>query len=98
VRETGSFHNRCVVRSRSEHAHRTFNLIAASLYDKLNFNYIRDIAPVAGIIRVPGVMVVHPSFPVNPEFIAYAKLTLARSTMRQAATEAHSMSAASYSR
>jgi tripartite-type tricarboxylate transporter receptor subunit TctC len=47
----------------------------ASLYNNLKFNYIHDIAPVAGITRVPGVMVVHPSFPVKsvPEFIAYAK-------------------------
>jgi tripartite-type tricarboxylate transporter receptor subunit TctC len=46
-----------------------------SLYNNLKFNYIRDIAPVAGITRVPGVMVVHPSFPAKtvPEFIAYAK-------------------------
>jgi tripartite-type tricarboxylate transporter receptor subunit TctC len=47
----------------------------AMLYDKLNFNFIRDIAPVAGIMRVPGVMVVNPSVPAKtvPEFIAYAK-------------------------
>jgi tripartite-type tricarboxylate transporter receptor subunit TctC len=46
-----------------------------SLYNNLKFNYIRDHAPVVGIIRVPGVMVVHPSFPAKtvPEFIAYAK-------------------------
>ena len=46
-----------------------------SLYNNLKFNYIRDITPVAGIIRVPDVMVVHPSFPAKtvPEFIAYAK-------------------------
>jgi len=46
-----------------------------SLYNNLKFNYIRDIAPVAGVIRVPNVMVVHPSFPAKtvPEFIAYAK-------------------------
>ena len=51
------------------------NAINATLYDKLNFNLIRDIAPVAGIIRTPLVMVVHPSFPAKtvPEFIAYAK-------------------------
>ena len=51
------------------------NAINATLYDKLNFNFIRDIAPVAGIIRVPSVMVVHPSVPAKtvPEFIAYAK-------------------------
>jgi tripartite-type tricarboxylate transporter receptor subunit TctC len=51
------------------------NLINAALYDKLNFNFIRDVAPVAGIIRVPHVTVVHPSVPAKtvPEFIAYAK-------------------------
>src|SRR5262245_16589108 len=51
------------------------NLINAALYDKLDFNFIRDIAPIAGIIRVPHVTVVHPSVPVKtlPEFIAYAK-------------------------
>jgi tripartite-type tricarboxylate transporter receptor subunit TctC len=51
------------------------NAINATLYDNLNFNFIRDIAPVASIIRVPLVMEVNPSVPVNtvPEFIAYAK-------------------------
>ena len=51
------------------------NAINATLYSKLNFNFIRDIAPVAGIVRVPNVMVVHPSVPATtvPEFIAYAK-------------------------
>ncbi len=51
------------------------NAINATLYTKLNFNYIRDIAPVASIVRVPNVMVVHPSVPARsvPEFIAYAK-------------------------
>jgi tripartite-type tricarboxylate transporter receptor subunit TctC len=51
------------------------NAINASLYAKLNFNFIRDIAPVAGIVRVPAVMVVHPNVPAKsiPEFIAYAK-------------------------
>ena len=45
------------------------------LYEKLNFNFVRDIAPVAGIMVVPNVMVVHPSVPAKtvPEFIAYAK-------------------------
>jgi tripartite-type tricarboxylate transporter receptor subunit TctC len=49
--------------------------INATLYDKLNFNFIRDIAPVAGIIRVANVMEVNPSFPAKtvPEFIDYAK-------------------------
>jgi tripartite-type tricarboxylate transporter receptor subunit TctC len=49
--------------------------INASLYEKLNFNFIRDIAPVASIMSVPLIMEVTPSFPANsvPEFIAYAK-------------------------
>ena len=53
----------------------TANAINATLYEKLNFNFIRDITPVAGIIRVPSVMVVNPSLPAKtvPEFIAYAK-------------------------
>jgi tripartite-type tricarboxylate transporter receptor subunit TctC len=48
---------------------------ATLYYDKLNFNFIRDIAPVAGIMRGPLVMLVNPSFPAKtvPEFIAYAK-------------------------
>jgi tripartite-type tricarboxylate transporter receptor subunit TctC len=51
------------------------NAINATLYDKLSFNFIRDIAPVAGIIRVPNIMEVNPAVPVKtvPEFIAYAK-------------------------
>src|SRR5215831_4614923 len=53
----------------------TAQAINGTLYDKLNFNFIRDIAPVAGIIRTDLVVVVHPSFPAKtvPEFIAYAK-------------------------
>ena len=53
----------------------SFNTINATLYDKLNFNFIRDIAPVASVMRYPYVMVVNPSFPAKsvPEFIAYAK-------------------------
>jgi tripartite-type tricarboxylate transporter receptor subunit TctC len=49
--------------------------INATLYDNLNFNFIRDIAPVASIIRSPNVMEVNPSFSAKtvPEFIAYAK-------------------------
>jgi hypothetical protein len=52
------------------------NAINATLYDKLNFNFLRDIVPVAGIGRVSNVMVVNPSFPAKtvPEFIAYATL------------------------
>ena len=51
------------------------NAINATLYQNLPFNFIRDIAPVAGIIRVPNVMEVNPSVPVKtvPEFIAYTK-------------------------
>jgi tripartite-type tricarboxylate transporter receptor subunit TctC len=51
------------------------NAINAALYDKLNFDFIRDIAPVASFIRGALVMVVHPSVPAKtgPEFIAYAK-------------------------
>src|SRR5260221_10368302 len=47
----------------------------ATLYDKLNFNFIRDIAPVAGFARVPQIMTINPSVPARtvPEFIAYAK-------------------------
>jgi tripartite-type tricarboxylate transporter receptor subunit TctC len=49
--------------------------INATLFNKLNFDFIRDIAPVANIVRVPNVMVVNPAFPAKtvPEFIAYAK-------------------------
>jgi tripartite-type tricarboxylate transporter receptor subunit TctC len=51
------------------------NAINATLYRKLNYNFIRDIAPVAGIIRFPNVMEVNPSVPAKtvPEFITYAK-------------------------
>jgi tripartite-type tricarboxylate transporter receptor subunit TctC len=53
----------------------SFNTINATLYDKLNYNFIRDIAPVASVMRYPYVMVVNPSLPAKsvPEFIAYAK-------------------------
>src|SRR4051794_24284212 len=51
------------------------NAINATLYDKLNFNFLRDVEPVAGIIRFPNVVVVNPQVPVKtiPELIAYAK-------------------------
>jgi tripartite-type tricarboxylate transporter receptor subunit TctC len=51
------------------------NLVNATLYDKLPYDFIRDIAPIAGIDRVPLVMEVNPRVPVKtvPEFIAYAK-------------------------
>jgi tripartite-type tricarboxylate transporter receptor subunit TctC len=53
----------------------TTNTINATLYDRLNFDFLRDIAPVAGLISLPFVMVVNPSVPAKtiPEFIAYAK-------------------------
>jgi tripartite-type tricarboxylate transporter receptor subunit TctC len=51
------------------------NAINATLYDKLSFNFLRDIAPVANIISAPYVMAVNPTVPAKtvPEFIAYAK-------------------------
>jgi tripartite-type tricarboxylate transporter receptor subunit TctC len=62
------------------------NTINASLYDKLNYNFIRDMAPVSGIIRVPQVIEVHPSLPVTtvPEFIAYAKANPGKINMASA--------------
>jgi tripartite-type tricarboxylate transporter receptor subunit TctC len=53
----------------------TPNAINATLYDNLKFDFVRDIAPIAGLIRGALVMVVHPSVPAKtlPEFIAYAK-------------------------
>jgi tripartite-type tricarboxylate transporter receptor subunit TctC len=53
----------------------TTNAINATLYDKLDFKLVHDIAPVAGLIRVPNVMVINPLVPAKtiPEFIAYAK-------------------------
>src|SRR6516165_5058715 len=52
------------------------NAVNAALYEKLNFNFVRDIAPVASLTRDPNVMEVNPSLPVKtvPEFIAYAKV------------------------
>jgi tripartite-type tricarboxylate transporter receptor subunit TctC len=57
--------------------------INITLFDKLNFDFIRDIAPVAGVLRVPNVMVVNPSVPAKtiPEFIAYAKANPAKLSM-----------------
>jgi tripartite-type tricarboxylate transporter receptor subunit TctC len=60
--------------------------INPSLYDNLNFNFIRDIAPVAGIMRVPNVMVVNPSVPARsvPEFIAHARANPGKINMASA--------------
>jgi tripartite-type tricarboxylate transporter receptor subunit TctC len=53
----------------------TLHAINATLYDKLNYNFVRDVAPVAGAMRSPNVMMLHPSVPAKtvPEFLAYAK-------------------------
>jgi tripartite-type tricarboxylate transporter receptor subunit TctC len=60
--------------------------ITATLYEKLNYNFIRDIAPVASISSGPLVLVVHPSFPAKtvPEFIAYAKANPGKVTFASA--------------
>jgi len=62
------------------------NAINAALYDKLNFNFIRDIRPIASIIRSPLVMEVSPSFPAKTvsEFIAYAKANPGKLSMASA--------------
>ena len=51
------------------------NATNATFYERLNFNFIRDINPVASVMRVPNIVLVHPSVPAKtiPEFIAYAK-------------------------
>jgi tripartite-type tricarboxylate transporter receptor subunit TctC len=57
--------------------------INATLFEKLNYNFIRDIAPIASIVRVPHVMEVNPSLPIHtvPEFIAYAKANAGKISM-----------------
>jgi tripartite-type tricarboxylate transporter receptor subunit TctC len=71
----------------------TTNTINTSLYDKLNFNFIRDVTPLASIARVPLVIVVNPSVPAKtiPEFIAYAKSNPGKINMASAGngTTAH---------
>jgi tripartite-type tricarboxylate transporter receptor subunit TctC len=61
----------------------TANAVNATLYDRLPFNFMRDIVPVAGLLRAPNVMLVHPSVPAKtgPEFIAYARANPARVNM-----------------
>ncbi len=62
------------------------NAVNATLYEKLNFDFIRDIAPVVGIIRFPNVMELNPSFATKtiPEFIAYAKANPGKINMASA--------------
>jgi tripartite-type tricarboxylate transporter receptor subunit TctC len=62
------------------------NAVNASLFEKLKFNFIRDIAPVAGIIRVPMVILLHPSVPIKtvPELISYAKANPGKISMASA--------------
>jgi tripartite-type tricarboxylate transporter receptor subunit TctC len=62
------------------------NVINSTLYDKLNFNFIRDVAPVAGVMSLPYVMVLNPSVPAKtvPEFIAYARANPAKLNMASA--------------
>jgi tripartite-type tricarboxylate transporter receptor subunit TctC len=66
------------------------NASNATFYDKLNFNFIRDIAPVGSVFRGPYVMVVNPSVPARsvPEFIAYAKANPGKLTMASSGTGA----------
>jgi tripartite-type tricarboxylate transporter receptor subunit TctC len=74
--------------------------INVTLYEHLNYNFVRDIAPVASISREPNVIVVHPSVPVTtvPEFIAYATANPGKVTMAHPATAPSSMSAVRCSR
>src|SRR5262245_30375477 len=60
--------------------------INATLYDKLNFVFLRDMAPIAAVIRAPFVMEVSPSVPAKtvPDFIAYAKANLGKISMASA--------------
>jgi tripartite-type tricarboxylate transporter receptor subunit TctC len=62
------------------------NAINAAVYDKLNYNFLRDIAPIASITRLPDIMVVNPEFPAKtvPEFIAYAKANPGKIAMASA--------------
>jgi tripartite-type tricarboxylate transporter receptor subunit TctC len=62
------------------------NAISASFYDKISFNFVRDIAPVASLVRGPLIMEVNPSFPAKtvPEFMAYAKANPGKINMASA--------------
>ena len=62
--------------------------VNATLFPKLNFNFIRDVAPIAMMVRQPQIMLVHPSVPTRtvPEFIDYAKRNPAKLNMASAGT------------
>ena len=62
------------------------NAVNASLYERLKFNFIRDTVPVAGIIRVPMIILLHPAVPATtvPEFIGYAKANPGKVNMASA--------------
>jgi tripartite-type tricarboxylate transporter receptor subunit TctC len=64
----------------------SYNAINASLYDKLGFDFMRDTAPVASLIRAPSVLLVNPSVPARtvPEFIAYAEANPGKLNMASA--------------
>jgi tripartite-type tricarboxylate transporter receptor subunit TctC len=68
------------------------NAINATLYQRLNYNFTRDIAPVASIDREPGIMLVNSSFPAKtiPNFIAYAKVNPERISMASAGVGSYS--------
>jgi tripartite-type tricarboxylate transporter receptor subunit TctC len=83
----GNFATQAVVRARPDGytllVTGSSDAVNATLYNNPSINFIRDIAPVAGIGRAPNVLVVHPSFPARtiPEFIAYAKANPGRISM-----------------
>ena len=64
----------------------SYNAINASLYDRLSFDFMRDTAPVASLIRAPSVLLVNPSVPARtvPDFIAYAKANPGKLNMASA--------------
>ena len=76
------------------------NAVNVSLFPALKFNFVRDIAPVVGLIRTPLVMEVNPTFPAKTvaEFIAFAKANPASSTWRRRASARRSMFRANCSR
>lgn len=76
------------------------NTINSTLFEKLNFDFVKDIAPISGVVQFPNVMMVGPSFPARtvPDFIAYASANPSKiNTVRQA-TEPRNIWPASCSR